>query len=191
MFWFDFSKQRETAGTFCENFQSCVLRKWRNILFVPWLQRLRNLIQINLLVITASTFSNSGCLRLNLNPLNLVGWIDSWPFDKTWNQVESIQREWIDLTAGLRISSESSSWRRAARESRSRRRRHIFFCTDRAGYGGTDSMPFDYFAWFQKIQPNEFTRWIFCIFYRRRPLFLSPCEAYGAHWQVPVWSLQF
>ena len=78
----------------------------------------------------------SGRLRLNLNPLNLVRWIDSWPFDKTWNQVESIQREWIDSTVGLWISSESSSRRRAARERRSRRRRHIFFCKDRAGFDG-------------------------------------------------------
>ena len=38
--------------------------------------------------------------------------------------------------AGLWILSESSSWRRAARESRSPRRCHIFFCTDRAGYDG-------------------------------------------------------
>ena len=72
----------------------------------------------------------TGGLRLNLNPLNLMRWIDSWPFDKTWKP------GWIDSTAGLWISSESSSWRRVARESRSRRRRHIFFCTDRAGYDG-------------------------------------------------------
>ena len=34
----------------------------------------------------------SGRLRLNLNPLNLVRWIDSWPFDKTWKP------GWIDST---------------------------------------------------------------------------------------------
>ena len=55
---------------------------------------------------------------------------------KLENHVESIQREWIDSTAGLWISSESSPRRRAARESRSRRRRHIFFCKDRAGNDG-------------------------------------------------------
>ena len=38
------------------------------------------------------------CLWLNLNPSNLVRWIDSWPFDKLEPQVESIQREWIDST---------------------------------------------------------------------------------------------
>ena len=32
----------------------------------------------------------NGCLRLNLNPLNLVRWIDSWSFDKTWKP------GWID-----------------------------------------------------------------------------------------------
>ena len=36
--------------------------------------------------------SSTGRLRLNLNPLNLARWIDSWPFDKTWKP------GWIDST---------------------------------------------------------------------------------------------
>ena len=31
-----------------------------------------------------SQLLNTGRLRLNLNPLDLVCWVDSWPFDKTW-----------------------------------------------------------------------------------------------------------
>ena len=66
--------------------------------------------------------------QLNLNPLNLVRYL---VLIKLENQVETIQRalEWIDSTAGLWISSESSSWHRAVRKSRSRRRHHIFFTT--------------------------------------------------------------
>ena len=36
--------------------------------------------------------TRTGRLRLNVNPLNLVRWIDSWPFDKTWKP------GWIDST---------------------------------------------------------------------------------------------
>ena len=32
----------------------------------------------------AKVYPATGRLRLNLNPSNLVRWIDSWPFDKTW-----------------------------------------------------------------------------------------------------------
>ena len=43
------------------------------------------------MIIQALSFL-SGCLRSNLNPLNLARWIDSWPFDKTWKPA------WIDST---------------------------------------------------------------------------------------------
>ena len=96
----------------------------------------------------------SGRLRLNLNPLNLVRWIDSWPFDKTWKP------GWIDSTAGLWISNESSSWRRAVRESRSRRRRRIFFVRIGPVYDGNR---FIISLDFRRFSRTRFTRWIFCI----------------------------
>ena len=44
---------------------------------------------------------HTGHLRLNLNPLNLVRWIDSWPFDKTWKP------GWIDSTRVNRFNGRA------------------------------------------------------------------------------------
>ena len=44
---------------------------------------------------------SSGRLWLNLIPLNLVRWIDSWPFDKTWKP------GWIDSTRVNRFNSRA------------------------------------------------------------------------------------
>ena len=106
-------------------------------------------------------YSYTGRLRLNLHPLNLVRWIDSWPFDKSWKP------GWNDSTAGLWISSESLSWRRAARESRSRRRRHIFLYGP--GWGQIQCRSIISLD-FRRFSRTRFTQWIFCIFNRRRPL---------------------
>ena len=105
------------------------------------------------------TDSATGRLRLNLNPLNLMRWIDSWPFDKTWKP------RWIDSTRVNRFNGRAMNLEWIFIKTPSRARKSFskaspyFFCKDRARTGpvstGTDSMPFDYFAWFQKIQPNE------------------------------------
>ena len=92
----------------------------------------------------------SGRLRLNLNWLNLVQWIDSWPFHKTWKP------GWNDSTAGLWIPEWIFIMTPSrARKSFSKASPYFFFVRTRLVTTGTDSMPFDYFARFQKIQPNE------------------------------------
>ena len=106
----------------------------------------------------------TGRLRLNLNPLNLMRWIDSWPFDRTWKP------GWIDSTAGLWISSESSSWRRVARESRSRRRHQIFLYGPGRLRRGQIQCCSIISRDFRRFSRTRFTQWIFCIFNWRRPL---------------------
>ena len=75
----------------------------------------------------------SGRLRLNLNPLNLVRWIDSWPFDKTW------KLGWIDSTWVSRFNGRAMNLEwifimtpSCGRKSFSKASPY-FFCTDRAG----------------------------------------------------------
>ena len=105
---------------------------------------------------SAAVLMNSPTRRLwlNLNPLNLVRWIDSCHgrSKKTWKP------GWNDSTAGLWISSESLHHDTEPRAKVVLEGVAIFFFTFvRTEYGtmGTDSMPFDYFAWFQKIQPKD------------------------------------
>ena len=48
-----------------------------------------------------ASFFSTGRLRLNSNPLNLVRWIDSWPFDKTWKP------GWNNSTWGNRFNGRA------------------------------------------------------------------------------------
>ena len=101
-------------------------------------------------------------------------WIDSWPLDKTWNQVETIQRDWIDSTAGLWVSSESWSWRRAAPESLVLEGFAIYFLQHLYGPTAVTTGQIQCRAIisrdFRRFSRTRFTRWIFCNFHRRRPL---------------------
>ena len=78
----------------------------------------------------------SGRLRLNLNPLNLVRWIDSWPFDKTWKP------GWIDSTRVNRFNGRAMNLEWIFIKTPSRARKSFskaspyFFCKDRAGFDG-------------------------------------------------------
>ena len=97
----------------------------------------------------------SGRLRLRLNPLRLVRWVDSWPFDKTWKP------DWIDSTWVNRFNGRAMNLEwifiktpSHARKSFSKASPYFFVRTGPVSTG-TDSRPFNYFAWFQKIQPNE------------------------------------
>ena len=104
-------------------------------------------------------WSTTGRLRLNLNPLNLMRWIDSWPFDKTWKPGWN-DSTWVNWFNGRAMNLE---WifimiPSRARKSFSKASPYIFL---QHLYGlstvttGTDSMPFDYLVWFQKIRPND------------------------------------
>ena len=79
---------------------------------------------------------SSGRIRLNLNPLNLVRWIDSWPFDKTWKP------GWIDSTWVNRFNGRAMNLEWIFIKTLSRARKSFskaspyFFCEDRAGFDG-------------------------------------------------------
>ena len=78
--------------------------------------------------------TNTRRLRLNLNPLNLVRSIDSWPFDKTWKP------GWIDSTRVNQFNGRAMYLEWIMTPSRARKSFSpyffFFFCTDRAGYDG-------------------------------------------------------
>ena len=115
---------------------------------------------------------HSGRLRLNLNPLNLVRWIDSWPFDKTWKP------GWIDSTWVNRFNGRAMNLEwifiktpSRARKSFSKASPH-FFCTDRTGLRrGQIQCRSNISRDFRRFSRTRFTRWIFCIFNRRRPVY--------------------
>ena len=112
-----------------------------------------------------STFAvATGRLRLNLNPLNLVRWIDSWPFDKTWKP------GWIDSTRVNRFNGQAMNleW--------------IFIMTPNRAKAVLEASPY-FFLYgpgrlrrgqiqcrsiisrdFRRFSRTRFTRWIFCIF---------------------------
>ena len=99
-----------------------------------------------------------GAFDLNLNPLNLVRWIDSWPFDKPWKPGRN-DSMWVYRFNGQAMNLE---WIFIVTPSRARKPfskvspcfflQHLY--EPSAVTTGIDSMPFDYFAWFQKIQLN-------------------------------------
>ena len=84
----------------------------------------------------AGLFHTGGRLRLNLNPLNLVRWIDSRPFDKTWKP------GWIDSTWVNRFNGRAMNLKWIFIKTPSRARMSFskaspyFFCKDRAGFDG-------------------------------------------------------
>ena len=102
--------------------------------------------------------------QLNLNPLNPVCWIDSTLFNiKPKSQIHTNQRvgfdsmDWLLISDGIFTVTPSH-----AGVSISWSCLHYFLlidkiCIDRARVQQTvaASMPFDYSAWFQKIEPNE------------------------------------
>ena len=79
------------------------------------------------------TEQSSGRLRLNLNPLNLVRWIDSYPFDKTWKPGWN-DSTWVNRFNGRAMNLE---WIFIMTPSRARKSfskaSPYFFCTDPAG----------------------------------------------------------
>ena len=80
--------------------------------------------------------SDRGRLRLNLNPLNLVRWIDSWPFDKTWKP-GWIDSTWVNRFNGRAMNLEWSFIKTASRARKSfSKASPYFFCKDRAGFDG-------------------------------------------------------
>ena len=113
----------------------------------------------------------SGRLRLNLNPLNLVRWINSWPFDKTWKP------GWIDSTWVNRFNDRAMDleWIFIMTPSRVRKSfskaSPYFFVRTGPVSTGTDSI---ILRDFRRFSRTRFTRWIFCIFNRRRPVCMRP-----------------
>ena len=111
-------------------------------------------------------------LRLNLNPLNLVRWIDSWPFDKTWKP------GWIDSTRVNRFNGRAMNleWIFIMTPSRalkpfSKTSPYFFLYGPGRLRQGQIQCRLIISRDFRRFSRTRFTRIIFCIFNRRRPLF--------------------
>ena len=136
--------------------------------------RIKTCLWCSLIEINSS--ADTGRLRLNLNPLNLVRWIDSWPFDKTWKPGWN-DSTWVNWFNGQAMNLEwifimtpSHAW------NHSQRCCHVvvflyYICTEwvrlrRGRIQCRSIISHD----FRRFSRTTFTRWIFYIFNRRRPL---------------------
>ena len=116
---------------------------------------------------------HTGRLRLNLKPLNLVRWIDSWPLDKNlktrlkrFNVIESIQRPGYESRVNLDRDAEPRP--KVVLEGFALYFLHLYGPT--AVTTGQIQCRAIISRDFRRFSRTRFTRWIFCIFHRRRPL---------------------